>query len=229
MAQDLTELFAYVDGDTDLNHFPNAEAWLTPHRSALKTRRECMNGVIPWYSLQWPRKKELLNVVPKVIVQATRNPRLKIRIVAALDELGHYGTQGVNFIVPITDALSAEALLALLNSSLVNWLFQTRFLNVAIKAEYLKDLPLQPLTAQRTKTLTALVDRILAAKRADVAADTSELEREVDTQVYALYGLTPDEIRLVEESEPSSGRRVKPAPDSSPSCRGRNASGGGAG
>jgi adenine-specific DNA-methyltransferase len=110
----------YVDGDTDLKHFPNAEAWLTPHRIALKTQRECVNGVIPWYSLQWPRKKELLDVVPKVVVQATRNPRLKVRIVAALDEEGYYGTQGVNFIVPITDALSAKALLALLNSSLVN-------------------------------------------------------------------------------------------------------------
>ena len=34
--------------------------------------------------------------------------------------------------------------------------------------------------------------------------------------VYAFYGLTPDEIRLVEESEPSSGRRAESAPDSPP-------------
>lgn len=30
------------------------------------------------------------------------------------------------------------------------------------------------------------------------AADTSAMEREIDQQVYALYGLTKDEIRLVE-------------------------------
>lgn len=137
-------------------------------------------------------------------------------IVAVLDEEGYYGTQGVNFIVPTTDALSARVLLALLNSSLVNWLFQTRFLNVAIKAEYLKDLPLPPLTTQQRKTLTALVDRILIAKRVDAAADTSALEREIDQQVYILYGLTPDEIRLVEESVPSPGRRAELVPNSPP-------------
>ena len=30
------------------------------------------------------------------------------------------------------------------------------------------------------------------------AADTSVLEREIDQQVYALYGLTPEEIQIVE-------------------------------
>ena len=30
------------------------------------------------------------------------------------------------------------------------------------------------------------------------AADTSALEREIDQQVYALYGLTPEEIAIVE-------------------------------
>lgn len=30
--------------------------------------------------------------------------------------------------------------------------------------------------------------------------DTSALEREIDRHVYAPYGLTPDEIKIVEES-----------------------------
>ena len=45
-----------------------------------------------------------------------------------------------------------------------------------------------------------LVDRILAAKQGDAEADTSALERETDELVYALYGLTPEEIKLVEEA-----------------------------
>lgn len=200
----------YVDSDTDLKKFPNAERWLLQHRNELKTRRECVNGVIAWYSLQWPRKKELLDVVPKIAVQATRNPRIKTRIVAALDEEGCYGTQGLNFIVPTTDGVSVKALLAFLNSSLVNWLFRTRFLNVAIKAEYLKDLPLPPLNAQQTKQLITLVDRILAAKRANANADTSALEREIDQHVYALYGLTPEEIQIVEGAGTAA---AAPAPE----------------
>lgn len=32
------------------------------------------------------------------------------------------------------------------------------------------------------------------------AADVSQLEREIDELVYALYGLTPEEIKIVEGS-----------------------------
>ncbi|MCX6913583.1 MAG: hypothetical protein WCK27_27560 [Verrucomicrobiota bacterium] len=48
--------------------------------------------------------------------------------------------------------------------------------------------------------MTRLVDRILAAKQRDAKADTSVLEREEDELVYALYGLTPKEIKLVEDA-----------------------------
>ena len=36
------------------------------------------------------------------------------------------------------------------------------------------------------------------AKRADPQADTTELEREIDRMVYQLYGLTDEEIAIVE-------------------------------
>ena len=38
----------------------------------------------------------------------------------------------------------------------------------------------------------------MSAKQRDAGADTSALERDIDELVYALYGLTPDEIKLVE-------------------------------
>jgi len=63
--------------------------------------------------------------------------------------------------------------------------------------------------------MVSLVNRILKAKRANAAADTSAWEREIDQQVYRLYGLTPDEIRLVEASAPLSSRRAESAPSSS--------------
>ena len=44
-----------------------------------------------------------------------------------------------------------------------------------------------------------LVDRILVARRANPAADTSAWEREIDERGYRLYGLTKEEINLVEE------------------------------
>ena len=50
------------------------------------------------------------------------------------------------------------------------------------------------------KALERLVERILAAKQWDAAADMSAWEREIDELVYALYGLTPEEIKIVEDA-----------------------------
>ena len=41
---------------------------------------------------------------------------------------------------------------------------------------------------------------ILTAKKANPQADTRRLEREIDVLVYDLYGLTEDEIAIVEDS-----------------------------
>jgi hypothetical protein len=50
----------------------------------------------------------------------------------------------------------------------------------------------------RRDCVRRVVDRTLAAKQRDAEADTSALEREIDKLVYALYGLTPEEIKIVE-------------------------------
>jgi hypothetical protein len=48
------------------------------------------------------------------------------------------------------------------------------------------------------KPVERLVERILLAKQRDARADVSALEREIDELVYALYHLTPEEIKLLE-------------------------------
>ena len=48
--------------------------------------------------------------------------------------------------------------------------------------------------------IAGLVAKCLTAKQRDARVDTSELEQEIDRHVYALYGLTPEEIQIVEAS-----------------------------
>ena len=71
-----------------------------------------------------------------------------------------------------------------------------------MKIVNLKKLPISSSAFDVTfgRKLGGLVDQILAAKRADAGADTSALEAEIDRHVYALYDLTPEEIKIVEES-----------------------------
>jgi len=132
-------VLCYVDSNTEIENYKNTQSWLSQFKTVLETRRECRNGVIPWFSLQWSREKESFLKKPKILIQNTRNERLQPRIVATIDTEGLFGTQGLNFIIQTAD-VSIYGFLALLNSKLINYLFTTKFLNLAIKAEYLKKL-----------------------------------------------------------------------------------------
>ncbi len=66
------------------------------------------------------------------------------------------------------------------------------------KKVYVETIPAPRANAAKQLPIVRLVDRVLEAKAADPNADTVELETEIDRLVYALYGLTEEEIAAVE-------------------------------
>ena len=92
----------------------------------------------------------------------------------------------------------SKAILGILNSQLLDWFFRITSSNTHVQEYELEQLPISVLTDDDCETLTNIVDRILAAKDADTNADTSVLETEVDQLVYQFYGLTEEEIAVVE-------------------------------
>jgi len=69
---------------------------------------------------------------------------------------------------------------------------------------FFQNLPIPPITPTSepiVKQIEALVDKILAAKKQNPQADTSEWENEIDELVYRLYQLTPEEIKIIEGGE----------------------------
>jgi type II restriction/modification system DNA methylase subunit YeeA len=50
----------------------------------------------------------------------------------------------------------------------------------------------------RNESISELVDSILSATSKDPKANVSKLERQIDQLVYQLYGLTEEEIAVVE-------------------------------
>ncbi len=114
------------------------------------------------------------------------------------------------FYVIKTEEVNMKYLTALLNSKLVKfWLDhkgKKQGNNFQIDAEPLSQIPLMKVSEKEQKPFVELVDKILAAKKKDPKADTSELESKIDQMVYKLYDLTPDEIAIVE----GSGKRSNP-------------------
>lgn len=194
----------YLNNSVNIETYPNTETWLAAFKDALSKRREAKNGAIQWYSLQWPRVKSELDLKEKIWIQRTRNESLKIRIVATLDEQGCYTSEGMLNIIPKQKKLSLRYLLGILDSSLLNYLFATKFLNLAVKGEYLKQLRIPVSCAATKNQLEALVSEILELKKVNISADTTALENQIDFLVYHLYGLTYDEVLIVDPETPIS-------------------------
>ena len=49
------------------------------------------------------------------------------------------------------------------------------------------------------KPIINIADQILTAKKQNPQADTSNLENQIDQLVYQLYGLTDDEVKIIED------------------------------
>ncbi len=192
----------YLNSSVDISKYNNTEKWLSSFKEALINRREAKNGSIKWYSLQWPRVKSELDLKEKIWIQRTRNESLKIRIVATLDNQGCYTSEGVLNVIPKNSTISLRYLLGILDSKLINYLFATKFLNLAVKGEYLKQLRISVGTELEKKEIELKVTEILEMKQGDISADTTSLENEIDFLVYHLYGLTYEEVLIVDPDTP---------------------------
>ena len=93
-------------------------------------------------------------------------------------------------------------LLGVMNSTAASdFLKANRRHNIRLYPDDWKKLPIPDVSPEQQAPIVALVDKILDAKRADLEADVSNLEKEIDKLVYDLYGLTDDEIAIVEGKE----------------------------
>ena len=108
----------------------------------------------------------------------------------------------------INITIKPQLVVAVLNSRLMTYWFIHKFGKMQrgifpqFKINELAIFPMPRSFAPHETSLVAAVDRILSAKQADPTSDTSALERDIDQQVYALYGLTPEEIAIVEGTTP---------------------------
>lgn len=134
------------------------------------------------------------------------------RLTAQIDKYGYAILVAVHGIFNNSINVEKNYILALLNSTLFNWLHLTTFYTARIPkgslkypVSFLKNLPIKKIHGTDQKPFVELVDRILAITKDEdylqnqqKQAKVKTLEREIDQMVYKLYDLTEDEIRIVE-------------------------------
>ena len=134
---------------------------------------------------------------PKIFYRQTSN-----KIIATIDIAKQSCDKTVHIIVnKIENTFDLKYALAILNSKLIDYYFNSYKGEAGrafaqVKTIDVKNLPFFNANMDTQQLFIDKVNAIITAKQNHI--DTSQLEAEVDAMVYALYGLTDDEIKLIE-------------------------------
>ena len=175
----------------DLNLYPSVFRYLEKYKDKLVNRSD--KG-INWWDL---RRCSYYNVFdsPKILY-----PDIALESRFTLDTKGYYPNATL-FCIPIEDYY----LLAILNSKLM-WFYLSKICPVLgdinkrgrlrLKTIYLKNLPIKKSKDTDMNFYEQIVKEILESKKQ--GKDTTSLEDQINRMVYELYGLTEEEIGVVE-------------------------------
>ena len=147
----------------------------------------------------------------KILVVRTRNLSLPQRIIATIDVGGTYNLNRLSNIVA-RDGYSLYGLLGILNSTLFNWLFLSRFFDYEIKPVYLRASPLadvndgqlNDLVHERLRCGDRLTKVRTANEHGQLLRKASDLEDAIDSVVFDLYRLSSQERSIVEDQTRSA-------------------------
>lgn len=195
--------------------FPNTYAYLLENKSYLESRERGRMIGANWYAYIYPKNIEVM-CTEKILI-----PDIADKASFALDETGKYAFTsgyGITLKTNITD--SPRYILGLLNSKVLD--FYLKSISTQMRGgffryftQFIEPLPIRTIDfsnqadMKRHDNLVELVEQMLSfhKRMADVrvAQDRTMLqqrititEQQIDRLVYELYGLTEEEIKMVE-------------------------------
>ena len=166
-----------------------------------KTNQKLSQGVKEYFDEQEflkTGKENNFSNIRRIATQRITGTDERLRIVASIINPKAYFADSTNSISLDLDSkvdLSLEYILGILNSKLMQWRFKKTSSNNNVSTTELYSLPFK---FNPEIKIEEKVTQILTLKKSDPTADTSALEAEIDKLVYALYGLTAEEIAIVE-------------------------------
>ena len=195
----------YLSKSVEDKKIPHLLEHLQKYREIMDERRENISGRLKYYQLHWPRDIYFFEPGPKILA-----PRKCAKPVFTYTEDEAYVMMSINVIR--AERIDQKYLVALLNSKLITfWLRYKGKMqgnNYQIDKEPIINLPIYEAPKEEQKDLTSLAVRIIEFVRSsdylansEKQAKVMEMERKVDEMVYELYGLTSEEIKIVEQSK----------------------------
>lgn len=140
----------------------------------------------------------------RLLVREITNPQI---IACLLDELFVNDPQLISVIVR-DERYSLEFLWGILNSKLATYYHfhhspkATKGAFPKILVQDIKGFPLPIASNEQIRSLGKVSKKVLTKKKTNLSTDTSALENQIDFLVYHLYGLTYDEVLIVDPETP---------------------------
>ena len=148
-------------------------------------------------------KSRSLYTNPKILIRRVSN-----QILATYDEEGFVVLNTVYCVSKKKgEKHDLKYYLAVLNSRIISFWFVKTYCNTDklfpyIRTSQLQQIPFAEPDKLTEDTIVYIVELILSTKKANPSADTSVLEQQIDLLVYHLYGLTYDEVLIVDPETP---------------------------
>ena len=180
--------------DTDIQHlYPQIYKHLLDFKTQLEVRSDQGKN---WYNLRACKYYNDFEKKEKIIWGLTAD-----KWAFALDEKQHYLPSNAYMLT--SEKIPIRFLLGLLNSKLLKHYFKYIGIMTAggaytLKAATIEALPMPEYSQKTDFKVIELVDQILAAKKDNPQADTSDLEHQIDLFVYQLYDLTFEEAKIID-------------------------------
>lgn len=148
-----------------------------------------------------PHTKSFFEVPEKLITQRVNS---SMQLLVAYDAGQNYflDTTNVSNYKTWNKEFSLKFICGILNSKVVNYWYPLKYRMPTIGGYELSSIPIPEVTEGLQQPIIELVDGILYTKKDNPNADTSSLEQQIDFLVYHLYGLTYDEVLIVDPETP---------------------------
>jgi len=137
----------------------------------------------------------------RIVMQRITGVDSKIRIIATMLPKCTYCANSTNYISGCSNQIDLLYLLGVLNSKSINFFFKQTSTNTNVTSKEIAKFPIL-VNVNSISVITKLVKEILDLKQR--MFDTSALENQIDFLVYHLYGLTYDEVLIIDPKTPIS-------------------------
>ncbi len=190
--EDSGQYLIFTYRGVEIDAYPAVKAYLEPMRKRLEQR--ATSHLHPWYELQQPQTGIYEDFSkPKVVW-----PDIAPRPTFAFENSGEF-IDCTLFTIPVAD----HYFLGVLNSQVSEFFYlqisstiQQNF--IRFKTQYVSRIPIPEPSADQRAAIEALVRKLLDA--AGQGPQVAAWEAELNALVYQVYGLTEEEIALVEKS-----------------------------